>query len=131
MYTPGQKPVTFEVDGFTFGCVTCIEINFPELFVEYEQLGVDCVLFSTYSEDSMFSIEAQGHAAGNSYWMTFSPPIQGAKAVAAGVIAPNGTWIKQARNDKPQIVVVDLDPNTPEAGSGEASSAMAEGCTRG
>jgi len=115
MYTPGKKPVTFTIDGWTFGCVICIEINYPELFMQYEQLNVDCVLFSTYSEDPMFGIEAQGHAASNSYWVTFSPPVQGAKAVPAGVIAPNGQWIDQAKNDKPQIVVVDLDPTSVEA----------------
>lgn len=115
MYTPGQKPVTFKIDDFIFGCVICIEVNYPELFMEYERLGVDCVLFSTYSEDPMFGIEAQGHAAGNSYWTTFSPPTQGAHAVRAGVIAPNGAWVQQAKNTQPQIVIVDLDPFAPQA----------------
>jgi predicted amidohydrolase len=115
MYTPGQRPLTFTVDGWTFGCAICIEINYPELFLEYEQLDVDCVLFSTYSEDPMFGVLAQGHAASNSYWMTFSPPTQGAKAVVAGVIAPNGTWLQQAVDELPQSVIVDLDPSAPEA----------------
>ncbi len=115
MYTPGQQPLTFTVDGWTFGCAICIEINYPELFLEYERLNVDCVLFSTYSEDSMFGVVAQGHAASNSYWVTFSPPTQGAKAVAAGVIAPNGSWLQQAGNELPQSVIVDLDPAAPEA----------------
>jgi predicted amidohydrolase len=115
MYTPGQKPITFAIGEWKFGCVTCIEINYPELFMEYEQLGVDCVLFSTYSDDPMFGIEAQGHAATNSYWMTFSPPTQGAKATPAGVAGPNGTWMQQAKDDSPQLVIVDLDPSKPEA----------------
>ncbi|TVR61815.1 MAG: carbon-nitrogen hydrolase family protein [Spirochaetaceae bacterium] len=115
MYTPGRRAQTFTVDGWTFGCAICIEINYPELFLEYERLDVDCVLFSTYSEDSMFGIEAQGHAAGNSFWVTFSPPTQGAEAVPAGLIAPNGTWIRQANNSQPQCVIVDLDQNAPEA----------------
>jgi len=47
MYSPGSSPVTFEVDGFRFGCSLGMEVHFPELFLEYEQLDVDCVLFST------------------------------------------------------------------------------------
>lgn len=115
MYKPGKKPLTFTIDGWKFGCVICIEINYPELFMEYERLGVDCVLFSTYSEEPMFGIEAQGHAASNSYWVTLSPPAQGSAATPAGLVAPNGTWIGKAPNDEPQIVVVNLDPRAPEA----------------
>lgn len=115
LYTPGQKPLVFEVDGWKFGCIVCIEINYPELFMEYEKLGVDCVLFSTYSEDPMFGIEAQGHAASNSYWVTFSPPTQGMKAAPAGIIAPDGTWINRAEDSQPQIVIADLDPTAPSA----------------
>ena len=47
LYTPGTAPVTFEVDGVRFGCLLGMEVHFPELFDEYEKLGVDCVLFSS------------------------------------------------------------------------------------
>lgn len=30
--TPGEKPVTFAVDGTTFGLATCYDVRFPELF---------------------------------------------------------------------------------------------------
>jgi predicted amidohydrolase len=30
--TPGDKPVTFTVDGTTFGLATCYDVRFPELF---------------------------------------------------------------------------------------------------
>jgi len=43
-YTPGSSPVVFEVDGYRFGMATCFEINFPQLFTEYADLGVDCLL---------------------------------------------------------------------------------------
>ena len=41
MYTPGSGPVTFEAGGLRFGCAMGIEVHFPELFAEYEHLGVD------------------------------------------------------------------------------------------
>jgi len=42
--------VTFEVDGFRFSCALGKELHYPEIFTEYEQLDVDCVLFSTTGE---------------------------------------------------------------------------------
>ena len=30
--TPGEKPVTFDVDGTTIGLATCYDVRFPELF---------------------------------------------------------------------------------------------------
>lgn len=47
MYSPGTVPVTFEIDGFRFGCALGMEAHYPEIFMEYEKLNVDCVLFST------------------------------------------------------------------------------------
>ncbi len=47
MYSPGSMPVTFEIDGFRLGCALGMEVHFPEIFIEYETLDVDCVLFST------------------------------------------------------------------------------------
>ena len=47
-YTAGSEPVVFDVDGYRFGIAVCVEINFPELFIEYGALGVDCLLFSSY-----------------------------------------------------------------------------------
>jgi predicted amidohydrolase len=29
--------VVFDVDGYRFGCVICVEINFPHLFSQYER----------------------------------------------------------------------------------------------
>ena len=63
--SPGFRPVVFEVDGYTFGTALCIEVKFPDLFAEYEHLGVDCVLLSSYSEDLMFGTLAQAQAATN------------------------------------------------------------------
>jgi len=31
-YSPGTAPITFDVDGYRFGCAICIESTFPEVF---------------------------------------------------------------------------------------------------
>lgn len=62
-YTPGFEPVVFDVDGFRFGLAICIEINFSDMFAEYERLGVDCLLLSAYPVDSIFATKARAYAA--------------------------------------------------------------------
>lgn len=88
-YAPGTVPFVFEVDGYRFGCALCIEIHFPEIFTEYERLGVDCVLFSAYSDDPMFAIEAQAHAAMNNVWLSLSAPAT-STSLPCTLIGPDG-----------------------------------------
>jgi predicted amidohydrolase len=89
-YTPGFEPVVFDVDGFRFGLAVCIEVNFPDLFSEYERLGVDCLLLSAYPVDSIFDTKAQAYAAINSYWVAVSVPAQCADLFSSSLIAPDG-----------------------------------------
>ena len=113
-YSPGFAPLTFDVDGFRFGCVLCIEINFPELFLDYRADGVDCVLFSSFSEDPVFDVIARGHAAANSFWISVSVPAQCAEAMPAGVIGPHGIRLASCpAGEGPALVCVDLDRTDP------------------
>ena len=116
MYTPGTLPIIFEVNGLRFGCALGMESHFPEIFVEYEQLGVDCVLFSTtggsaaYSNDSAFSAEMLGHAASNSYWVSFAVPAKPNTAAISGIVNPRGEWAAQCASDgTTSITVIDID----------------------
>lgn len=109
-YAPGAHPLIFEVDGFRFGCALCIEIQFPELFVEYAELSVDAVLLSSFSRDPMFAIQAQGHAACGAFWFGFAAPAQCSDAVPSGLIGPHGRWLASAPSDGASaIVIADLD----------------------
>lgn len=113
MYTPGSSPVTFDIDGLRFGCSLGMECHFPEIFLEYERLGVDCVLFSTTGgapSDPAFATEVQGHAAANTYWISFSANTQHSEITPSGVIAPSGEWVVQCSQDgKPAIAAVDIE----------------------
>ncbi len=109
-FAPGARSLVFEVDGFHIACLLCIEIQFPELFVECSQLGADLVLLSTFSRDPMFAIQAQGHAACGAFWLGFSVPAQYSDAAPAGLVGPDGRWIAQAPADgQPWLVIADLD----------------------
>ncbi|WP_340375637.1 carbon-nitrogen hydrolase family protein [Streptomyces sp. SS7] len=117
MYSPGISPVTFDVDGVRFGCLLGMEIHYPELFAEYEKLDVDCVLFSTTGiSPGNAAAQAQGHAAVNSYWVSFSVPTQHSATAPSGIIAPNGHWLERCPEDgSPSVAVMDLDDGSEAA----------------
>ncbi|PWG07551.1 carbon-nitrogen hydrolase family protein [Streptomyces sp. V2] len=116
MYSPGVSPVTFEVDGVRFGCLLGMEIHYPELFAEYEELDVDCVLFSTSGTPGNTAAQAQGHAAANSYWVSFAGPAR--YRAPSGIAAPDGDWLARCRVDgSPSVAVADLDDSS-EAAAG-------------
>ncbi|WP_419904944.1 carbon-nitrogen hydrolase family protein [Kiloniella sp.] len=113
-YTPGTEPLYFEVDGFRFGCVLCIEINFMEVFAHYEKMQADCILFSAYSEDPVFGIQAQGYAATNNFWISVSTPAQCSHSLTSGLIDPRGYIVAQCeKNVEPQILIQTLNRKAP------------------
>ncbi|SON55139.1 Carbon-nitrogen hydrolase [Hartmannibacter diazotrophicus] len=120
MYSPGLMPVTFEVDGVRFGCALGMETHFPEIFLEYERLNVDCMLFSTTGEStvnaSAFAAEALGHAASCWCWVSFSAHAPQSRVAPSGIAAPDGSWAAQCRCDgTPSLAVatVEIDPAHP------------------
>jgi predicted amidohydrolase len=112
-YTPGSSPVVFEVDGYRFGCALCIEIHFPELFMEYGRLGVDCMLFSAYAEDPMFGTTAQAHAEANNMWLSLSTPAQSGAKLPSGLIGPDGHYISTHAGGAPFFAAGQLDREDP------------------
>ncbi len=114
-YSPGRHPRLFEVDGFKLGCALCIEIQFPEIFSEYERLGVDGVLFSAYSNDVMFWTQAQGHAVSNNIWVSVSTPAQCGNALNGGLIGPDGhSIVRCAATTIPCLQLAELDRQSPD-----------------
>lgn len=116
MYSPGRNPVTFEIDGVRIGCALGMEVHYPEIFVEYETLGVDCVLFSTAggtpSGAPAFAAEALGHAASNSYWISFSTLAPQSPGAPSGIASPEGQWAIQCPMDgQPAIAVTEIQTN--------------------
>jgi hypothetical protein len=90
MYAPGVAPLVFEVDGFRFGCVLCIEVNFPELFAEYESLDVDCVLASVMVDDLSRSVVAEAYGTLYNYWVSYSVRPSSARRLQLALSHPAG-----------------------------------------
>lgn len=111
-FTPGTKPITFEVDDYRFGCLTCIEVQFPELFMEYERLNVDAILFSSYGIRSFFQIALRAHAGFNCMWISGATPAQTAPEGPVGIIGPDGKVISHCLAEpRNQLAFASLDRN--------------------
>lgn len=113
MYSPGKLPITFELDGLRFGCALGMESHYPEIFIEYERLGVDCVLFSTTGElpkaAPAFAAEALGHAASNAFWVSYAAHAPQSVTMPSGIAAPDGRWAAQcSATAMPGIAFADI-----------------------
>ncbi len=86
----------FELDGYRFGCAICIEVQFPEVFAEYERLGVDAVLFASYGITDLFPTLLRAHAGLNCLWIAGATPAQKAHRGPAGIIGPDGSILAHA-----------------------------------
>lgn len=112
MYSPGTKPVTFEVDGCRFGLALGMDAHFPELFTEYERLDVDGVLVS-YETGGVpgkerVATEVRGYTAANSCWISLAVPANSSGAYA-GVIGPRGGWAAECpASGKPAVAITDV-----------------------
>ncbi len=116
MYAAGDHATVFSVDGMRFGCAICIEARWPEVFIEYESLGVDCVLLASYSggsaAESLDDRRPLAHALLTEMWIAFAVPGTAPGAMPSGVAAPDDRWLAQGRSDGTlQVVFADLDPN--------------------
>ncbi|MBI1281612.1 MAG: carbon-nitrogen hydrolase family protein [Anaerolineaceae bacterium] len=112
-YTPGTEPVIFDIDGFRFGCIICVEINFPQLFMEYDQLGVDCLLLSAYPIDKIFYTKAVAHAAIHNYWIALSVPSECTPLMMSSLIGPDGLTLNSIKTGE-GLVITSMDKNAPE-----------------
>jgi predicted amidohydrolase len=117
MYEAGTRPLVFEVGGVRLGCALGMESQYPELFAAYERDDVDCVLLSTAGNPEfpeVFAVEAAGHAAANSLWVSYAGPV-GPQQPPAGAVNPNGVWVARcASADHDAIVVTEIDTSTGE-----------------
>ncbi|PCJ18619.1 MAG: carbon-nitrogen hydrolase family protein [Candidatus Cloacimonadota bacterium] len=111
-YNAGSQAVTVKIHGITFGFLLCIEINFPELFMEYEKMGVDCILISSYSKSKMFAIQAQGHAACNNIWISFSTPQNVSNIQESLFIGPDGSIISKCKNKESDLIINQINPSS-------------------
>ena len=118
-HTPGFAPHVFEARGLRFGCLICLDGRFPEVWEEYRDLGVHCVLFSTFTagrhserdaaQDALFGITAQAQAASHAYWVSVVTPANPVQGTRTQLITPLGEVETRCRRHRNGIAVGTLD----------------------
>ena len=111
-YTPGFEAVTIERQGFVFGLSICIEMQFPELFADYERVGSDAVLHATYGLGLAGETVLRAHAATNCLWIAVASPANAVAEGASGIIGPDGNWLARC-GDGVDIAIAALDRDDP------------------
>ncbi len=124
-YTPGFAPFVFEVRGLRFGCLICLDGRFPEVWEEYRELGVHCVLFSSFTagreserdaaQDAIFGITAQAQAASHVYWVSLVTPANPVQGTRTQFITPRGAVETSCRRHRSGLAIgtLDLGPDGP------------------
>lgn len=112
-YVPGTEPIVFEAGGYRFGCAICIEVQFPEVFRQYEALGVDAVLFGSYGIPEAFQVALRAHAGLNCLWIAGATPTQMALKGPAGIIGPDGRVVAHCAGPTSGFASVTLDRDDP------------------
>lgn len=110
-YSPGRGPLSLEHAGYHFGTTICIEVQFPELFADYEAQEVDCILHASYGLGPVGDVILRGHAATNCLWLATATPAN-ADEPASGIIGPDGQWMTRCGSGV-DIAVATLDRADP------------------
>lgn len=110
-YTPGVTPLMVQEGGYVFGLTLCIEMQFPELFADYEQAGADCMLHATFGLGPVGEVILRAHAAVNCLWLAVATPANAAEP-ASGIIGPDGEWMARCGGGI-DLAVAELDRTDP------------------
>ncbi len=122
----GDRPVTFERDGLTFGLAVCYEVRFPELFKYLAGAGAQVVIVvaswmrgdgkvdqwralnRARALDSTCYIVAAGQGNPAAVGLPSKPDVPTGVGHSV-VVSPLGEVLAEA-SDAPELLVVDLDP---------------------
>lgn len=116
-YTPGNRFVTFELDGVKCALLICFDLRFPELYRELKKLNVQCIFQSFYNarqkEQSVHKHiirqTMQANAASNYFWVSLANSSAPIAPYSSCFIQPDGEIINELKLNKPGIMVNTVD----------------------
>jgi predicted amidohydrolase len=116
-YTPGNRFVTFELNGVKCALLICFDLRFPELYRELIKLNVQCIFQSFYNarqkEQSVHKHiirqTMQANAASNYFWVSLSNSSGQIAPYPSCFIQPDGEIVNELKLNKPGIMVNTVD----------------------
>ncbi|OHB65189.1 MAG: hypothetical protein A2Y77_08205 [Planctomycetes bacterium RBG_13_62_9] len=120
LLTPGDRFVTFTLNGVLCSLLICFDLRFPELYRELYKLGVQCVLQSFYNarqkgpsvHTHIMRQTMQCHAATNYFWISMTNSSGRYSPYPSCFIQPDGVIAAQLRPNRPGMMVNAVDLNT-------------------
>lgn len=116
-YTPGNRFVTFELNGVKCALLICFDLRFPEVYRELKKLNVQCIFQSFYNarqkEQSVHKYiirqTMQANAASNYFWISLANSSGVIAPYPSCFIQPDGEIINESKLNKPGIMVNTVD----------------------
>lgn len=116
-FTPGDRFVTFTLNGIKCALLICFDLRFPELYRELYKLGVQCLFQSFYNaRQSGPSVHThimrqtmQCHAATNRLWVSMTNSSAPYSPYPSCFIQPDGIIAAQLRPNRPGLMVNTVD----------------------
>lgn len=115
--TPGNRFVTFTLNGVKCALLICFDLRFPELYRKLYQQGVQCIFQSFYNaRQSGPSIHThimrqtmQCRAASNHIWVSMANSSGSYSPYPSCVIQPDGLIVSQARANRAGMLINTVD----------------------
>lgn len=116
-YTPGNRFVTFELNGIKCALLICFDLRFPELYRELRKLNVQCIFQSFYNarqkEQSVhrhiIRQTMQANAASNYFWVSLANSCGVIAPYPSCFIQPDGEIVNELKTHKPGIMINTVD----------------------
>ncbi len=140
-FTPGNRFVTFTLNGIKCALLICFDLRFPELYRELFKQGVQCVFQSFYNarqrgpsvHTHIMRQTMQCHAATNHLWVSMTNSCGCYAPYPSCFIQPDGVIAEQLRPNRTGMMVntVDLDRDFYDPMAGFREMALAGKLTNG
>jgi predicted amidohydrolase len=116
-YTPGDRFVTFTVNGVTCSLLICFDLRFPELYRRLYGLGVQCVLQSFYNarqngpsvHSEIMRQTMQAHAATHHFWISMANASGWFSPYPSCFIQPDGRIVRQLEDHRDEMMINTVD----------------------
>lgn len=116
-YTPGDRFVTFTINGIKCSLLICFDLRFPELYRALYKEGVQCIFQSFYNarqkgpsvHGQIMRQTMQGHAATNTFWVSMANSSAYYSPYASCLIQPDGGMVAELRPNRPGMLVSTVD----------------------
>ena len=116
-YSPGDRPVIFNIRGIRCGLLICHDVRYPELYRQYKAMGVHVVFQSFYNARAKgpshhtYTIppSMQGHSASNYLWSSVANASGRYQSWSSRFLTPDGIVRRTLRQHRSGLMINTVD----------------------